>query len=468
MKLHVSNHLVISDAPTSFARELQARLTIENPDYLAAEKMGRWTGSIPRQLHFYHQGGSDLTVPRGTIGMVINMAKQARLPWRIEDNTRSLPPVDFRFLLDTGRSTTGSSLKPYQIDAVENILKRDIGVLQADTGAGKTVIALAVIARRRQPALVIVHTKELLNQWIERIETFLGIPRHEIGVLAGGKKTIGTKITVGIVNSVYPIADGIKRSIGHVIVDECHRCPSRTFTEAVSAFDAKYMLGLSATPWRRDGLTKLITWHLGPQVKVEPDTLTEKDIVQHVEVIKRETDFSPYSDPTNEYSTMLSELCEDPQRNRLIAHDVAHEAGNGGGTCLVLSDRKSHCDALASTLRTKGVKADILTGDTSKTEREAIVGRLNEGNVKVLIATGQLIGEGFDARALQTLFLTTPVKFDGRLVQYLGRILRPAPGKDKARVYDYLDPVGVLQASARSRQLVYERKGWTATTGGLL
>ena len=108
-------------------------------------------------------------------------------------------------------------------------------------------------------------------------------------------------------------------------------------------------------------------------------------------------------------------------------------------------------------LRDAGIAADVLTGDTRDKEREAIVGRLNSGNVKVLVATGQLIGEGFDCRGLSTLFLATPIKFSGRLIQYLGRILRPAPGKDKARVYDFVDVnVGVLRASAKQRQRVYQ------------
>jgi superfamily II DNA or RNA helicase len=154
---------------------------------------------------------------------------------------------------------------------------------------------------------------------------------------------------------------------------------------------------------------------------------------------------------------MLSELTGDEDRNRLIVNDVAKEASNGGGVCLVLSDRKSHCEAISSMLSDTGVAADVLTGDTRDNEREAIVGRLNSGNVKVLVATGQLIGEGFDCRGLSTLFLATPIKFSGRLIQYLGRILRPAPGKDTARVYDFVDVnIGVLRASANQRQRVYQ------------
>ena len=125
-------------------------------------------------------------------------------------------------------------------------------------------MALYVIAERKQPALVIVHTKELLYQWQARAVQFLGLQKDEIGLIGDGKKTIGDRLTIGIVNSVYKIAADIREHAGHLIVDECHRCPSRTFTEAVTAFDSRYMLGLSATPWRRDKLSKLIYWHLGP------------------------------------------------------------------------------------------------------------------------------------------------------------------------------------------------------------
>jgi len=318
-------------------------------------------------------------------------------------------------------------------------------------------MALAVIAHRKQPALVIVHTKELLNQWCECIQQFLGIPKKEIGIIGGGKKAIGQGVTVGIVNSVYPIASEIKEHFGFLIVDECHRCPSKMFTEAVSAFDSKFMLGLSATPWRRDRLTRLIYWHLGDRVhEIEHAALMDSGDVLRAGVITRQTDFVSSWDASEQYSRMLSELTEDRERNLLIVDDVIREANNGGGICLVLTDRKAHCETLAGLLKDKGIQADILTGDLSDTDRKTVVERLNTGRVKVLVATGQLIGEGFDCKELSTLFLACPIKFSGRLLQYLGRVLRPAPGKEKARVYDYVDSrIGVLENAARGRQKVY-------------
>jgi superfamily II DNA or RNA helicase len=267
---------------------------------------------------------------------------------------------------------------------------------------------------------------------------------------------MGEKITVALVQSLYKCASQVSHRIGYLIVDECHRTPSRTFTEAVTAFDSKYVTGLSATPWRRDRLSKLIFWYVGDVIhQANKEELVETGDVLRAEVIIRETGFQPASNPSTEYSRMLSELTEDPHRNGLIAGDVAKEASNGGGICLVLSDRKAHCHALRSLLSQLDVQSEVLTGDLSDEDRKLIVNGLNAGRVKVVIATGQLIGEGFDCKNLSTLFLTTPIRFDGRLIQYLGRVLRPAPGKEKARVYDYVDPVRVLQVAAAARRRVY-------------
>ena len=321
-------------------------------------------------------------------------------------------------------------------------------------------MALYVIAERNQSALIVVHAKELLNQWLDRIETFLKIPKDEIGIIGNGKKNIGHKVTVALVQSLYKCAEEVSQSIGHLIVDECHRTPSRTFTEAVTAFDSKFSLGLSATPWRRDKLSKLIYWHIGNVVhEVDKAGLIENGDILQADVVIRETNFTTCLDPSNEYSKMLSELTGDLERNRLIASDIAREAKDGGDICLMLSDRKAHCQVIQSLLKQEyKTKSDLLTGNVPARGRQAIVDRLNSGKIKVLIATGQLVGEGFDCKGLATLFLTTPIRFDGRVLQYVGRVLRPAKDKARPRVYDYIDSnIGVLGAAAKARARVYER-----------
>jgi superfamily II DNA or RNA helicase len=319
-------------------------------------------------------------------------------------------------------------------------------------------MALKMIAARRQPALVVVHTKELAQQWLDRIGTFLGLAPEACGLIGGGKHRIGEKITVSLVQSLYKCADEVAEHIGFLIVDECHRCPSRTFTEAVSSFDSQFMLGLSATPYRRDRLSKLIFWHLGDvHHEVDKAHLVETGAVLPAEVNVRHTEFRPYHDPVAEYSKMLSELTADTERNVLIAGDVAAAARQEQGICLVLSDRKAHCENLQSLLKFRyKVAAELLTGDLNAAERQAVVDRLNDGQIQVVIATGQLVGEGFDCPHLTTLFLATPISFSGRVLQYIGRVLRPAPGKSHARIYDYVDiQVEPLVKAAKARQRVY-------------
>ncbi len=429
---------------------IMSKFTFKNPKYLDAERRGFSTRYIPEYIDAYGMDEESLILPRGSIRQVLGIIKSAGLHCRIDDNRRSLKPVQFDF---------HGELKKFQKTAVEGMLKRDFGTLSAPTGAGKTIMALAIIAERKQPTLIIVHSKELLNQWIERVETFLGIPSSEIGIIGNGKKFIENRLTVGIVNSVYPLARELKEHVGHLIVDECHRCPSRTFTEAVTAFDCRYMLGLSATPWRRDGLTQLIYWHLGNKVhEVDRSSLIEQGHVLAADVVPRETGFATWVDASTQYQEMLSELVEDNERNSLIVQDVAHEACSETGVCLVLTDRKTHVDILARMLSAKGIEVERLTGAISVKERQRVVTRLNAGLVRVIVATGQLIGEGFDSKHLSTLFIACPIRFDGRLIQYIGRVLRPAPGKEKALIYDYVDSnVGVLDNAARGRQRVYDR-----------
>lgn len=449
--LTVNSVDTLTGAPAWLQRKLRDRLTFDNPQWIENEKRRFWNGNTPKQLCYLRDDGDRLTMPRGFTRQACELLRACNVQYRLDDRRRVLAEVDFHF--------TGT-LRDYQHQALDNILKRDFGTVSAPTGSGKTVISLAAIAARRQPALIVVHTKELADQWVSRIEAFLNVTAGEVGVIGNGRHVIGEKITVALAQSLVKVADQVAPSIGHLIVDECHRTPSKTFTEVVSRFDCKYMLGLSATPFRRDRLSRLIYWFLGDLVhKIDREPLVDSGDLLEAEVVMRETSFRPTVDPSTEYSTMLSELTKDPARNEQIITDVVRESRNGFGVCLVLSDRKSHCHALADLLELRGVKAEVLTGELGRKDRQEIVERLNAGRVKVLIATGQLIGEGFDCKQLSTLFFACPIKFSGRLLQYIGRVLRPAPGKSKARIFDYQDKlVGVLMAAARARRRVYEKR----------
>jgi len=452
LTITIKENLQLKNVPPELMETLVEKLQFPNPKWLENDRMGRWNRGTPRVLKYYDKvGRTGLWMPRGYIRHLINLCRRQDIQFRIDDQRRRLKPLNFTF---SGR------LKPFQKIAVDKMLAKDFGTLSSATGSGKTVMALYIIAKRKQPALIIVHTKELAAQWVDRIGTFLGIESEDVGFIGSGQKRIGEKITVALVQSLYKCADEIAENIGFLLVDECHRCPSRTFTEAVSYFDSQYMLGFSATPYRRDKLSKLIFWHLGDKHhEVDKNQLIVSGDVLPARVVFRKTHFITHYDPVNEYSKMLAELATDTERNIQIASDVADEAARNPGICLILSDRKAHCQNLQALLRYRfKLPSELLTGDLDTAARKKVLERINHGHVHVLIATGQLIGEGFDCKELTTLFLATPIKFSGRLLQYLGRVLRPAPGKKFARVYDYVDEkVDTLRKAARARKRVYRK-----------
>jgi superfamily II DNA or RNA helicase len=451
MKIVVNNRAEIWQAPPQLQMEMKAELTVSNPLYIEAVRFNRWTGNIPKRLKFYSELDGAILVPRGYAPTAIKKIEAMGVSYEITDDTRVCPEVAF------DASCIGA--REYQACAIDTLCASRFGVLTAPTGSGKTVMALALIAKRKQPALIIVHTKELLNQWRNRAHEFLGVPKKNIGVIGDGSFKIGDRLTVALVQSLYKRAAEIKHNFGHLIVDECHRAPSRTFTDAVTEFDCRFVLGLSATPYRRDKLSELIFWFLGPLRHAVPEgALIDAGQVMDANVIIRQTGFSSGADLTTQYSEVITDMTENAPRNDMIAHDVKRASDTSAGVALVLTDRVPHCALLRESILRYVKRPEtvaILTGKTKKKERESIVELLDTRQIKILIATGQLIGEGFDCKWLANLFLCTPIKFEGRLVQYLGRVLRPAEGKSHAVIYDYVDEQ--LWLAARERLSVYQK-----------
>lgn len=442
--LTVGAQCLLTGAPDELKKELRKALTLPNPKYQAAKKYGRWVGrKFPQHLCFYKDGKNGFSMPRG-------FAKETVL--KCLDLLGVKPEiVDVRRVLPTCELTFNGTLRDYQEQAVADILSRDFGVLEAGTGSGKTVMALKVMALRTQPALIVVHTKELLYQWAERVQEFLGV---EAGLIGDGKFDIAP-VTIAIVNSAKKYIDDLPRHFGHLLVDECHRVPASLFTDVVTSFDAKYSLGLSATAYRReDILTRLIYLYMGAPVhKVDAALLQESGAILKPEIIVRTTGFSySYRD---DYAAMMKALALDESRNRQIVRDIVAEARRVDGVLLVVSDRIAHCEELAEMIAEHGISVCVLTGRDSAEKRAVIVAQIKNNSVKVLISTMQLIGEGFDAPHLSTLFLASPIKFSGRLKQVIGRVLRPSE-KKKARVFDYVDEnVGILKHSAAERTKTY-------------
>jgi superfamily II DNA or RNA helicase len=437
--LTVTSDCLFEGASPELSAAIKDRLTILNPEYTAAKRYGRWIGKrLKPKLYYYREGKKGLRFPRGFSNQAILLCREhMNITPEIVDKRQLLQEHDFFFL---------GTLRPYQQAGVDLAANRSFGVLEAGTGSGKTVMALALIAIRKQPTLIIVHTKELLYQWRERIREFLGC---KAGLVGDGRYDI-QPVTVAIVNSARKRTEELVPLFGHLVVDECHRVPATLFTDVVSNFNCHYLLGLSATAFRSDeGLTKLIYFFMGDRIhKVDQGELKATGAIVKPRIIRKETGFT-YG-YRGDYHALIKALTRHEGRNLLIIDDICR-AADKSGTVLVVSDRVGHCEIFATHLASRGLSVALLTGRTPPEERTEVVEAVRQGKLQVLVATIQLIGEGFDCPGLTSLFLTTPIKFEGRLLQVIGRIMRPARDKE-ARVFDYLDDsVPVLKRSARFR-----------------
>jgi len=446
-EIEIGHMAKIKHCPYELRQLIYKNFSRENPKWFENEKHGRWNGRTPKTLHFWEESEDGaILFPRGDILGFINQAEKSGINVSVTSEfltfLKSKLKIEFR-----------GTLKPFQARAVDVMAQHQTGVLQAPTGAGKTVMALALVSRIGQPFCVIVHTVELLQQWRDKIINFSGIPADDIGILGGGKKTIGSIATVAMAQTMSRTILAHQGKWGVVIVDEAHHTPATTFTHILKNVDAKFVFGLTATPYRRDGLDDVIRYFVGPvRHSIDPETLiASRDIVRPV-VIRRDTDFWSVIDGSNNYSALMKELTEDNERNNDIAADVIREA-SGGRLCLVLTDRKAHCHKLADIITGAGCNTAILTGAVGGKKRIEIISDLTDQKIRVLVATGQLIGEGFDLPKISDVFLATPIRFSGRLLQFIGRAMRPAPGKITCHIWDYCDnQIPILKASFHARQ----------------
>ncbi|MCP5002654.1 MAG: DEAD/DEAH box helicase [Planctomycetes bacterium] len=438
--------------PERIKSELYEKLTFENPAYIEAEKYERSTRCMSEYLTFMYEDDNYFVLPRGFLHDLKRILYQVGVRYIVKDNTTVQPPVEVPFK---------AKLYDYQEEVLKRILANDCCTIEAPTGSGKTLIALKAIQIRGQRTLVIVHTKELLYQWRDRSIEHLGLDESQINLVGDGNKyEKGKLLTIAIINSARKIAKDITNDFGFVIVDEAHRIASSTYTHVLSYLSAKYLLGLSATCYRRDGLTRLIGWYCGPVVhKIGVQPLQEQKIIMRPTLRARETDF--YYDFEDSYPELISHLVDDDARNELILGDALGQIRtHPGGISLIVSDRKQHCEYFYHALGEYGVKVRLLLGNTKASERKSIVDEINKGSIQAVVSTLSLISEGFDGKRLSSIHMASPVSYSGRVIQTIGRILRTAEGKQMATIYDYFDnSIGVLYASGRKRLNVYRQLG---------
>jgi superfamily II DNA or RNA helicase len=409
---------------------VHTKFTYPNPKYQENIRLGFSNFGVPQQISLFSENGDFLYFPRGLISQV----REINPGLEIADQTIS-NPVQF--------NPSKIILKEFQIPAVEQILQRNQGLLVAPPGSGKTICGIESIVKRVQKSLVLVHTKDLLQQWVERFQEFTDI---QPGAIQEGEFDI-KDVTIGMVQSLNkPLDKDFVNQFGLVLLDECHHCPAFTFQKLINQFPAQFRYGLTATPNRRDGLSFVLTGVIGNVIhEIKRDDLFQNGEIMEPFVKVAHTNF--YLPDVQNYGAMITALTEDEERNELILKFVAEEA-KAGHSCLVLSERIDHVHALWEQfcLEYQDLPSVGITSRSTKKMRDAALREMSQGKFRVLFST-KLADEGLDIPRLDRLFLTCPIRSVNKVNQQIGRILRKFPGKQDAVVFDFRDSLVSLAES---------------------
>lgn len=450
-----------TDLPPPLINRLIRIAAFQNPEFYRAQAMRLPTFDKPRIIACAENFPNHIGLPRGCLDDVQELLKSVHIDAEITDERNSGKPLRTRFL-----GTLNKEQKP----AVKALLAHDTGVLSATTGFGKTVIAAHVIAKRKRNTLILVHRKQLLEQWMARLQTFLNLDQVHIGQIGGGKRKPSGQIDVALIQSLVRKGevDDCVADYGQLIVDECHHLSAVSFEAVARQCKAKYVLGLTATPIRKDGQQPIIFMQCGPvRYHVDAKTQAKKRPFDHA-VIPRYTEFQLPVTITQQYErppiqTVYAELAKHESRNQMILSDVMHVLGNGRSP-VILTERKEHVAYFAERLAGHAKHIITLQGGMGRKAHKAMLENLDnigDQGERVLIATGRYIGEGFDDARLDTLFLAMPVSWKGTLAQYAGRLHRIHHSKTEVQIYDYIDhQVPVLQRMSDKRMTGYKSLGY--------
>lgn len=417
--------------PQVLANRLIRLAAFQNPEFYKKQAMRFSVWDVPRVIGRAENYPNHIALPRGCLD-----AARALL----RDNGIACDLVDERYAGVVLDVCFAGTLRPDQEAAVTAMLDHDAGVLCAPTAFGKTVTAAAMIARRGVNTLVLVHRTELLKQWQERLQSFLGVGKGVIGTIGGGKAKPTGKIDIAVMQSLSRQGEinPVVEDYGHVIIDECHHIGAASFDAILKVVKAKCVLGLTATPIRRDGQQPIIFMQCGPirYTAAKPANAPHHLVVQSRSLITRID-----QPPEAGIQDVFRHLANDQARTDAIAAEV-REAYQYGRKVLVLSERTEHLNAILAALNGQVPTPFVLHGRMSKKQRAAVIADLDElppEAPRVLLATGKLVGEGFDHPALDTLVLAMPISWKGTLQQYAGRLHREHATKTDVQIIDFVD-----------------------------
>src|ERR1700730_8630854 len=445
--------------PPSLIARLIRLAAFQNPDFYAAQAMRRSTHDKPRIISCAELTSHHVALPRGCFDAVSNLLASLGIALTIEDRRSTGAPIPFAF--------TGA-LRPSQERAIAALLSHDTGVLAATTAFGKTVVAIRMMAERGLNTLILVHRRQLMDQWIERLTAFSSLPRDAIGMIGGGRRKPKGQVDVALIQSLVRKGevDDIVGNYGHLVVDECHHLSAVSFEMVARRSKARYILGLSATVMRKDGHHPIIVMQCGPvRHRVDARSEAAERPFDHVVRI-RDTSFqlqAAFDTSVPSIQDVFKEMITDEARNDLIFDDAV-SALEAGRSPVAITERTAHLEIIAKRLERFAKHVVVLRGGQSEKQRRDIATRLAaipQAEERVIVATGRYLGEGFDDSRLDTLFLTMPIAWKGTLAQYAGRLHRLNDAKREVIIYDYSDMrVPVLARMAAKRRIGYQAIGY--------
>jgi superfamily II DNA or RNA helicase len=445
--------------PPSLIARLIRLAAFQNPEFYAAQAMRRSTHDKPRIISCAELTSHHVALPRGCFDAALDLLVSLGIAVTIEDCRFSGTAIPLAFI---------GALRSDQETAIAALLPHDTGVLAATTAFGKTILAIRMMAERGRNTLVLVHRRQLMDQWIERLTAFSDMPRDAIGMIGGGRRKPKGRVDVALIQSLVRKGevDDIIGNYGHLVVDECHHLSAVSFELVARRSKARYILGLSATVTRKDGHHPIIVMQCGPiRHRVDARSEAAKRPFDHVVRI-RDTSFQIQATLDNSVPSIqdvFKKMVEDEGRNDLIFDDVlcALEVGRSP---VVITERTAHLEIIAKRLERFAKHVIVLRGGQSEKQRRDIAARLAaipQAEERVIVATGRYLGEGFDDSRLDTLFLTMPIAWKGTLAQYAGRLHRLNDAKREVIIYDYADMrVPVLARMAAKRRVGYEAIGY--------
>jgi len=435
--------------PSAMLNRLLRLAAFQNPEFYKAQMMRLSTYAKPRVIACGEDFAQHIALPRGCLPEILALLEAHRIRPDVRDERFAGTPIEVEF---------HGELRSLQLEAVSKITQHDEGILCAPTAFGKTAVAAWLIAKRKVNTMVMVHRQQLLDQWHERLSMFLNLPEKAIGQIGGGKMDRTGHVDIAVIQSLHH-KDEIKDFVaeyGQVIVDECHHIAAFTFEQVMKQVKAKYVVGLTATPTRKDGHHPIIYMQCGPaRFSMSARTMTETTPFEH-KVIPRHTEFRTAPEVNDiTIHDVYAALADDATRNEMIAADLIR-AVDAGRSPLLLTGRTEHLQYFAAKLNGTVKHVFVLKGGMGKKQRRNIAEALAsvaEDEPRAILATGSYIGEGFDDARLDTLFLAMPISWKGTLQQYVGRLHRLHDNKRVVQVYDYVDDEVPMLARMYGRRL---------------